>query len=86
MVSIVEGVDDGDDEDEGSPLRNGVNREKAGFSPVCRENRKVSGSPPGKLTSIFLNHSFITLKIRMKLIRRTYLHHPSRGLKQIYFT
>jgi len=34
------------DEDEGSLLQNRVNRKKTGCTPVVRENRKISGSPP----------------------------------------
>jgi hypothetical protein len=32
------------DEDEGSPLRGGVNRDNA----IARENRKISGCPPSQ--------------------------------------
>jgi hypothetical protein len=40
MDSLLQRVD----EDEGSPLRGGVNRD----SSITRENRKISGCPPSQ--------------------------------------
>ncbi len=39
------------DEDEGSLPQGEVNWQKAGLNPACQENRKISGSLPGALTS-----------------------------------
>ena len=36
-----------DDEDEGSLPQGRANRVRAGCQPVRRENRQISGSPPG---------------------------------------